>query len=65
MIFVWFGNRDGVGVKPCGWIGVLSKDCVQSVEKGLLCGGAEVFEEVVVNVVWSRAGGSGALNGEL
>ena len=65
VIFVWFGDRDDVRVKPCGWVSMLCKDCVEGAEKGLLCGGAKVFEEVVVYVVGSGAGGSGALDGEL
>ena len=62
VIFVWFRNGDDVRVKPCGWVSVFRIDCVQSVKKSLLCRRAEVFEEVVVDVIWARAGGSGALN---
>ena len=62
MIFVWFRNGDDVRVKPGGRVGVFRIDCVQSVEKSLLCRGAEVFEEVVVDVIWARTGGAGALN---
>ena len=62
-MWLWDGNN--VGVEPCGWVGVVCKDCVQSVEKGLLCGWSEVFEEMIVNVVWSRASVSGAMDGEL
>ena len=58
MIFVSFWDGDDVGVKPCLWIGVVYKDCVQGVEKGLLCGETKVFEEFAVEAIWSRGGGA-------
>ena len=54
-----------MGMEPCGWVAVLCKDGVQSGEKSLLCGWSEVFEEMIVDVVGSRASVSGAMNGEL